>query len=231
MHGDRVASMESDAGVRKRFVSGLLIVLLSEYAIRIVFLSGDMTPVRVGIAMILEWLVLAYLLGVWLPRVEHLGLSSIGFSTFRLRYVWLGLVAYIAATALLVLTGFLLPVIGLSPISSLQPMLARLGLPVLPGLFLTGTLLEEVFYRGYLIERLIALTGSAVIAGVVSWLSFSAVHIVFFGLGPTIDVSILSAALVVLYLKERSIWPCIVLHGLNNAFAYLLVPLLLGFKP
>jgi membrane protease YdiL (CAAX protease family) len=223
--------VEPVARVRKRYVAGLLIVLVSEYAIRIVLLSGGTAPARVGIAMILEWLVLALLLVVWLPRVEHLGPGSIGFGAFKLRHVWLAVLAYVAATALFVLTGFLLPTVGLSPIGSLQPMLAELGFPVLLGLFLTGTLLEEIFYRGYLIERLISLIGRPVIAGAASWLAFSAVHIVFFGLGPTIDVSILAAALVALYLKERSIWPCILLHGLNNAFAYLIVPLLLNLRP
>ena len=62
----------------------------------------------------------------------------------------------------------------------------------------------------------------------VSWIAFTLVHLKFFGLGPTIDVSILSAALVLLYQKERSIWPCIVAHGINNALSYLLFPILLS---
>ena len=47
-----------------------------------------------------------------------------------------------------------------------------------------------------------------------------------FGLGPTIGVSILSATLVLLYLKEKNIWPCIVAHGMNNMLSYLIFPLL-----
>jgi membrane protease YdiL (CAAX protease family) len=49
----------------------------------------------------------------------------------------------------------------------------------------------------------------------------------FFGFGPTIDTSIISAALVLLYLKEKSIWPCIVVHGINDALAFLIFPLLI----
>ena len=41
------------------------------------------------------------------------------------------------------------------------------------------------------------------------------VHLRFFGLGPTIDTSVISAALVLLYLKEKSIFPCIVVHGIK----------------
>jgi Na+/H+ antiporter NhaD/arsenite permease-like protein len=36
----------------------------------------------------------------------------------------------------------------------------------------------------------------------------------------------LSAALVWLHVRERSIWPVVVVHGLSSGFAYLLVPLL-----
>jgi len=223
--------IEPDGAARKRYLVGVLIVLASEYLLRTVFLTGGTTSAHVGSALVLEWVLLALLLVVWVPRIEHRGMASIGFGHFKRRYLWLGALAYSLATAVLTLTGFLLPLVGLQPISSLQPMLQDLGLPVLLGLFVTGTFLEEVFYRGYLIERVISLTGRPWVAGAVSWLAFTLVHLVFFGLGPTIDVSVLSAALVFLYLKERSIWPCVVLHGLNNAFAYLIIPLLLNLQP
>ena len=125
------------------------------------------------------------------------------------------------------ISGFILPKMGLEPIRSLQPTLKSFSAPVLLGLFFTGTLLEEIFYRGYLIERLTILLKHRGLAAVVSWLAFSMVHLKFFGAGPTIDISILSAALVLLYLKEKSVWPCIVLHGINNALAYLIFPMLI----
>ena len=105
-------------------------------------------------------------------------------------------------------------------------MIQEHGFPVLFGLFLTGAFLEEIFYRGYIIERLTMLTGKNWLAGLVSWITFTFVHIKFFGLGPTLDVGVLSAGLVILYLKERSIWPCIVVHGINDAFAFLIAPLI-----
>ena len=101
------------------------------------------------------------------------------------------------------------------------------GFATLFGLFLTGTFLEEVFYRGYLIERITILTRHRWAAAFVSWLLFTLVHLKFFGLGPTIDTSVISAALVLLYMKEKSIWPCIVVHGINDALAFLIFPLLI----
>jgi membrane protease YdiL (CAAX protease family) len=70
------------------------------------------------------------------------------------------------------------------------------------------------------------LTGKNWLAGLVSWITFTFVHIKFFGLGPTLDVGVLSAGLAILYLKEQSIWPCIVVHGINDAFAFLIAPLI-----
>jgi len=90
-----------------------------------------------------------------------------------------------------------------------------------------GTVLEEVFYRGYLIERITSLTGKTWLAGIVSWMAFTSVHFKFFGVGPTFEAGVFAAGLVLVYLRERSVWPCIVVHGLNDAFAYLMAPLLL----
>jgi membrane protease YdiL (CAAX protease family) len=71
------------------------------------------------------------------------------------------------------------------------------------------------------------LTGHRWVAAFVSWLLFTLVHLKFFGLDPTIDTSLISAALVLLYMKEKSIFPCIVVHGINDALAFLIFPLLI----
>lgn len=46
------------------------------------------------------------------------------------------------------------------------------------------------------------------------------------GIGATLNAAVLSGALVWLSVREPIAWPVMVLHGLNSAFAYLLVPLL-----
>ena len=138
----------------------------------------------------------------------------------------MGAVVYLVVLVASMISGFALEALGLESIRSLQPMIKEYSFLILVGLFLTGTFVEEVFYRGYLIERIKILTGQEWLAGVVSWLAFTLVHLRFFGLGPTIDVGVLAAALVLLYLKEKSIWPCILLHGINGVFVYMVFPLL-----
>lgn len=206
---------------------GIVVVLGSEFLIRDFFLPKPANEVSVRNAIIIEWLILFLLLVFWIPRVEKESLESVGFGKFKWQHLWTGILAFFLATVALIVSDVVLEVNGLEPIRSLQPVLKTYSYFTLFGLFLTGTILEEIFYRGYLIERLELLLGRRWLAGIISWLTFTLVHFKFFGLGPTIDVSILSAALVLLYLKERSIWPCIVAHGINNMLSYLVFPLLM----
>ena len=204
---------------------GVIVILGVEFMIRNVFLPSQAIEAHVMNAIIFEWVLLVILLGLWIPGVEKKSLASIGFGKFKWRYLWMGIVVFIMTTIALMISGIVLEANGLEPIRSLQSGLKTFNSLTLMGLFLTGTILEEVFYRGYLIERLSELTGHRWLAGFTSWITFSLVHLKFFGLGPTIDVSIISAALVLIYMKEKSIWPCIIAHGINNLLSYLVFPM------
>ena len=222
-----MTSQRKDRSEKKwTYIVGLTVILGSEFLVRDVLLSKPADDVYIGIAICIEWLVLLVLMTYWIPKVESKNRESVGLGRFHWRYVWLGAAMYLVVLVALMISGFALEALGLESIRSLQPMIKEYSFLILVGLFLTGTFVEEVFYRGYLIERIKILTGQEWLAGVVSWLAFTLVHLRFFGLGPTIDVSVLAAALVLLYLREKSIWPCIVLHGINGAFAYMVFPLL-----
>jgi membrane protease YdiL (CAAX protease family) len=201
--------------------------LSTEFIMRDVLLPEQPSEIRIGITVMVEWLVLFVLLFFWIPKVEGGWLERIGFGKFKWRYLWLGILTYLVLMVVWTGSNPALNAMGLEGLRSLQPILSGYSFPILFSLFLTGTLLEEVFYRGYLIERLISLTGKSWLAGLISWAAFTFVHLNFLGLGPTLDMGFISAALVILYLRERSIWPCIMLHGINNAFAYIVFPLLI----
>jgi len=209
------------------YIIGLVVVLGSEFILRDVFLPEHAKDIHIGIALLIEWLILLILLFFWIPKIEGNGLGSIGFGKFKWRYLWVAILTYFILLVVWAGNSFALKAIGLEGIRSLQPMIKEYNFFTLFSLFLTGTFLEEIFYRGYIIERLTSLTGKSWLAGLISWIAFTFVHLKFFGLGPTMDVGILSAGLVILYLKERSIWPCIVVHGINDAFSLLIVPLLM----
>ncbi len=207
------------------YAAGIAIILAFEFTLRDLLLPQEPSDLRIGIALTAEWLLLAAFVLIWIPRVENDRLDSVGLGRWQWRYLWLGALVYLMVLAAMMLSGFVLESIGLDSIRSLQSVIRGYGLLTLLGLLVTGTFLEEVFYRGYLIERLIQVTGNVWVAAVVSWLAFTFVHLRFFGLGPTLDVSVLSAALVLLYVRERSIWPCVVAHGINSILAYFVFPL------
>jgi uncharacterized protein len=206
-------------------IIGLVVILASEYILRNAFISKGASSFQISIAIAVEWIFALLLLFYWIPRVEHRDMRSIGFGKFRPRYIWISLVAYISYFLVVAGVEFGLKSIGLQGLRDLSPTLKGYGFPLLFELFLTGTFVEEIFYRGYIIERVTELTGRRWVAGAVSWLTFTLVHIRFFGLGPTLEVAVIAAILVILYTRTKSIWPSIIVHGINDVFGFLIGPL------
>ena len=235
MIGDASAKQSSenrkktDAKLSKKsnYAAGLIIVFAVEFVLRDFLLPENANNISIGLALVGEWVAFCFLVFLWIPKVEKKNIASIGLGRFKRRHLGWGILVYLLILVASSVSGFLLGSVGLPSLRSLQPMIKGYGFATLFGLFLTGTFLEEVFYRGYLIERMAILTRHRWIAAFASWLLFTLVHLKFFGLGPTIDTSVISAALVLLYLKEKSIWPCIVVHGINDALAFLIFPLLI----
>lgn len=212
---------------KQTFAVGLILLFGIEFLLRDVLLPANPGEVSVGLALVGEWVALSWLVFLWVPRVEKETAGSLGVGRFRRRYLVWGVLVYLLVLVASTVSGLLLAYVGLPSLRSLQPLIQGYSVFTLVGLFLTGTFLEEVFYRGYLIERMTVLTKHRWVAALVSWLLFTLVHLKFFGVGPTIDTSVISAALVLLYLKEKSVWPCVVVHGINDALAFLIFPLLM----
>jgi len=208
------------------FAIGIGLVLSTEFGLRILLLPENPADIHVDMAALAEWVILCILLFFWIPIAEGSKMESIGFGKLRWRFLWIGVLSYPVVMGASVGANLALEAVGLEGLTSLQPIVREYNLLTHILLFFTGTFLEEIFYRGYLIERLASLTGKSWLAGIVSWMTFTFVHLKFFGLGPTLNVGVLSMGLVILYLKERSIWPCIVVHGINSVFAYFINPLL-----
>jgi len=206
---------------------GLIIVFASDFILRDVLLPENAKDIDIGVVVLVEWAILLVLLAFWIPKIEGNKPESIGFGKFKWRHLWVGLLTYFILLIVWIGNGVALEAVGLQGLRSLQPMIREHSFAIRLILFFTGTFLEEIFYRGYAIERLTSLTGKKWLAGLMSWAAFTFVHLKFFGLGPTLDVGVLSAGLAVLYLRERSIWPCIVVHGINGAYSFLIGPFLM----
>jgi membrane protease YdiL (CAAX protease family) len=138
------------------------------------------------------------------------------------------------------LTAF---VAGLVVYGAVSAFLARLGLPPVRGmdfasptpfqaavLFLcvvvTAAFCEEVFFRvlwiGVLRRRM-----PVWVAGLVSIAAFAAIHYPYFGLGGVVFISVWAVLPLWLFVAFGDVTAPLIMHALNNVFAYLVVPLLL----
>ena len=140
------------------YAVGLTIVFAVEFVLRDFLLPENANNVGIGLALVGEWVTLTFLVFFWIPRVEKENMGSIGFGIFKRRHLVWGVLVYLLVVVASSLSGLVLQSVGLPSLRSLQPVIKGYEFATLFGLFLTGTFLEEVFYRGYLIERVTALT-------------------------------------------------------------------------
>jgi membrane protease YdiL (CAAX protease family) len=94
-------------------------------------------------------------------------------------------------------------------------------LAVLGGIFVIGVapVAEEFFFRGFLFQALRKSWG-VWIAAPASGLIFGAVH---FAPDKLVPLAILGTALAFVFHRTRSLWPCILLHALNNTIAFIVL--------
>jgi CAAX protease family protein len=92
-------------------------------------------------------------------------------------------------------------------------------LAVITGVFVIGVapVVEETFFRGFLFQSLRNSWGV--------WLAAPASAVIFSGihLAPDkfVQLAILGTALAFVFHKTRSLWPCILLHAMNNSLAFI----------
>jgi uncharacterized protein len=94
-------------------------------------------------------------------------------------------------------------------------------LAVLAGIFVIGIapFAEEIFFRGFLFQSLRTSWG-VWLAAPASGLIFGVVH---FEPDKLVPLAILGTALAWVFHRTRSIWPCIAIHAINNALAFIVL--------
>lgn len=80
---------------------------------------------------------------------------------------------------------------------------------------------EEWIYRGYAIDRLEALTGSAGIAGAISLGAFAFAHLPVWGPGPALTTLASGAILTALYLWRRDVLMLMLAHVATDLYGFL----------
>ena len=85
-----------------------------------------------------------------------------------------------------------------------------------------AALVEEVVFRGYLIERTENVTGSSLLAAILSIVTFCFAHLAFWGWQPLIGIAVGAVPLVALYLWRRDLWACILAHWVTDVVGVIL---------
>jgi membrane protease YdiL (CAAX protease family) len=184
--------------------------------------AGGVAPVlaREGAIFVL----IALLLWIVLKR-EQLPLTSIGLSTERLgRSLLWGLAGAVLLAVGVALSLGLLHVLGLSYGSGGS---GKLPIWAMLIVFVRAGIAEELFYRGYAIERIQALTGSRILAVLLPLACFALFHYRQ-GVAGVIIALILGAVMTGFYLWKRNLVANIFAHFLVDVVPNILLPLLAG---
>jgi membrane protease YdiL (CAAX protease family) len=206
---------------------GLAIALLGIPLVTISFRSAVGEIATIGQMALREFTIFALLglLLVIVRRGERLPWSSIGMQRGRagqsllwglLAFILLG-VGTVAALGLLSITGL--------PYGGSHAFVPPLWLTAI--VVIRAGVVEEVFYRGYAIERMKLLTGSRAAAALLPLVAFALFHYRG-GIGGVLIALILGAILTGFYLWRRDLKANIVAHFLIDFLPNVLLPMLAG---
>ena len=214
-------------GLNRTSAVGLLVALAGAPLFVVVSegLFGESPTIAVQLALQFLYCGMAAFLLWFVLRVERLPLTSIGLR----RPTWLTVVS---GLGLLVVSSYVL-----APLTvPLQRALGTEGLQAgmdqlaaMPHWFrvvvgLTAGIVEEIFYRGYAIERLATFTGRAWLGGLISAVIFGLSHIPEWGLGFALAADLpFGLLMTAFYLWRRDLLANILAHSTGLVVAMLTV--------
>lgn len=177
---------------------------------------------RIVAAMVLEWVlifvVLAYVVGV-----ERLPLRSVGFRRPDAKTLLWGVVFGIGTVVgIALIVGVVFPLAHLHFNAGARARLLALPLGMRLLLVVTAAFGEELLFRGYPIERILAWTGSRWLAGLVTWAAFTWAHLGYWGPTQLIVAGFGGATLTVQYLWRRDLPGNMLAHFITDGVGFLL---------
>jgi uncharacterized protein len=161
---------------------------------------------------------------LWLTFAERLPLSSIGFCRPTSKGIMFAFLAAVLITAILIVQSLIIiPLLHLDASSIVARQRAIMSTPywyrVL--LVLRAAVVEEILFRGYLIEKVRQLFGSTVLAVIVSVTAFTYAHLRGWGPVQLIAVGGGGIVLALLYVWRRDLPSNMLGHFLADAAGFL----------
>jgi len=207
--------------------AGLIIALFATPAIVILFKVAGFTRADFAATVVRELIILALVaILLWIIRSrEKLPLSSIGLEPHKIlpTLLW-SLAAMVLFGAGIAACLIIFPLFGLSYGASSGPAVP-LGVSLL--LYARAGIAEEVFYRGYAIERIEALTGNRAIAAALPLLIFASGHFSQ-GVAGILITLVIGAIATAIYLWKRNLLILIIAHFMVDFIPNVLLPLIFG---
>jgi uncharacterized protein len=159
---------------------------------------------------------------LYVTRVEKRPLSSIGFRAPGIKDVTVAVLAGILILACLAAVYYLVfPALHWNENQQMaSASAAPYWLQVL--IVVRAAVSEEVFFRGYALERLQELTGNPVVAAIISCTIFTLDHVGFWGWPHIFIAGPAGILLTLLYLWRRNLWVNMIAHFIVDGAAFLL---------
>jgi membrane protease YdiL (CAAX protease family) len=136
-------------------------------------------------------------------------------------------VGFVAGVLIYLVVGALLRRFGLPPVRGMDiaaPTAAEAAVMLL-SVALTAAFCEEVFFRVLWIGALRTVV-PVWIAAATSLAAFAAIHYPYFGLGGVVFITVWALVPIAMFVVFGDVTAPVLMHVLNNTFAYVLVPLL-----
>jgi len=89
-----------------------------------------------------------------------------------------------------------------------------------------GPMGEEILFRGFFIKIAQQKITNKWILGILALLSFAVIHVLPFGIGGMIFITLWTILPIFLFIRYDNIYPGYIMHALGNLWAFLFVPLL-----
>lgn len=154
------------------------------------------------------WWCIAFALVLWLTLAERLPLRSIGFRRPTWKSVAVAVLAAILVVVVMVLQfSVIMPLLHLNPATILAEQQAILSTPYWYRflLVLRAAVVEEILFRGYLIEKVRDLSRSTALAVVVSVGAFTLAHLRGWGAAHLIAVAASGVVFALQYVWRRDL--------------------------
>ncbi|MBS0274493.1 MAG: CPBP family intramembrane metalloprotease [Proteobacteria bacterium] len=174
------------------------------------------------------WWALFILILAYTLAIERKPLSSIGFRKPRLTDIVFAVAFAVAGVAGIgLIFGLVLPALHLTLTQKLSAIYqAPFWFRVL--LVTRAAFVEETAFRGYGFERIAELSGSKLLAALVTFALFTLGHYSGGGWAQVIIAAWGGVMLTVLYVWRRNVWASIVCHWLIDGAGFLLMPMTPG---